>query len=66
MFIREQIGNTYADFQYAIAWEAEYLDIWIYCPISCRFLNWMFQPHCEVNKGGEITKWHVFDWAVTQ
>jgi hypothetical protein len=50
MFIREQIGNTYRDFQYEIAMENEYLDIHVWSPISCRFTNWTFQPRKTNNK----------------
>lgn len=44
MFIREQIGNPYRTMQYAVATETEFLDIWIWSPVSCRHTNWTFEP----------------------
>lgn len=64
MFITEQMPQ-FSELQYEVAMEDEHLDAHVWSPVSCRYTNWTFRPHCKTDHRGRITAWYRCDWTAT-
>jgi hypothetical protein len=42
MFIREQMIDTLYDLKAAYHDDAEFVHVWVWSPVSCRHVRWVF------------------------